>query len=519
MRNQFAMLNPSIKKIETGIDGLDFITDGGLPEGRTTLVAGSAGSAKTILAAQYLANAVRQHDEAVVFVTFEESPADIRRNVASFGWPVAKWEADGKWAFVDGTIDPENGSIEHGGYDFGALAARIEYAVRRVGATRLSVDSLGAVFSQFEDRATVRREMQRIAQALGRMGVTSLLTAERTDEYGEISRLGVEEFVADNVIVLRHVLENEKRRRTIEILKLRGTTHSRGEFSFTVDAVAGIVVMPLAASDLSQRSSSQRVTSGNDKLDEISGGGYFRDSIILVSGATGTGKTLLATEFIAGGARAGERCLLLGFEESRDQVTRNAAGWGKPYEEFEREGLLRAECEYPESRSLEDQLVRIKSLIDEFEPQRVAIDSLSALERTGSVKSFREFVLGVTSYIKEKEIPGLFTASTSALMGGSSITEQHISTITDTIILLRYVEMLGEVMRGMTVLKMRGSPHSKQIFSFSVDDGGMTIGRPFRRVGGILSGNVTHLPEAESDRLERLFDDPDLPGPQGAPAQ
>lgn len=496
---------PVVTKLETGLPGLDSIAEGGLPVHRTTVVTGTAGSAKTVLAAHYLAAGVEQFDQAAVFVTFEESPREISKNIASFGWPVEEWIEEGRWVFVDGTVHPEQEKIESGSYDFSALVARIEHAVKRVGATRLAIDSLGAVFSQFDDAAIVRREMHRLAIALRRLGVTAVLTAERTKEYGQISRHGVEEFVADNVIVLRHVLEQEKRRRTIEILKFRGTTHLRGEFPFTIDERGGLTILPLASADLTQRSSSRRISSGNDMLDEICGGGFFRDSIILASGATGTGKTLLTSEFIAGGVEAGERCLLLGFEESHDQIVRNAEGWGFNFTDFERRGLLRMCCEYPESRSLEDQLLRIRRLIEDFEPERIAVDSLSALERTGGLKSFREFVLGLTSDIKEREIPGLFTASTSALMGGSSITETHISTITDTIILLRYVEMLGEMMRGITVLKMRGSSHSKNIYRFTIGSDGMTIDRPFANVAGILSGQLVHLPEQESKRMSRLF--------------
>lgn len=506
MSNKTKDKMPEVRKLPTGIEGLDFITHGGLPEGRTTIVTGSAGSAKTVLAAHYLACGVEQFGDSVVFVTFEEAPQEIRRNVASFGWPVSEWEKQGKWIFVDGTVNPEHETVEAGSYDFSALAARIEYAVKKVGAKRLAVDSLGAVFSQFDDQAIVRREVHRIANGLRRLGVTAMLTGERLEEYGPVSRHSVEEFVADNVIVLRHLLEQEKRRRTIEILKYRGTTHSRGEFPFTVDEDRGMVVLPLAATDLDQRSSNERVTSGNADLDRICGGGYFRDSIILASGATGTGKTLLTTEFIAGGISRNERCLLLGFEESRDQLMRNAEGWGHDYRQFEDDGLLKISCEYPEFRSLEDQLLRIKTIIEEFKPDRVAVDSLSALERTGSLKSFREFVLGLTAFIKDLEIPGLFTASTSALMGGSSITETHISTITDTIILLRYVEMLGEMKRGITVLKMRGSAHEKHIFRFDIDGRGMTIDRPFRNVAGILSGRLVHFQEGEFDRMDRLFE-------------
>jgi circadian clock protein KaiC len=235
------------------------------------------------------------------------------------------------------------------------------------------------------------------------------------------------------------------------------------------------------------------------------GGGFFRDSIVLVSGATGTGKTLMTTEFIAGGGKSNERCLLFAFEESREQLFRNARGWGIDFEQMENDGRLRVVCEYPEVAGLEDHLVRMKSLIEEFKPNRVAVDSLSALERVSSVKGFREFVIGLTSFIKQKEVAGLFTSTTPSLVGGSSVTETHISTITDSIILLRYVEMLGEIRRGIAVLKMRGSMHEKNIREISIDASGMHIGNPYRDVTGILSGNPARVPSSELDRIGSLF--------------
>jgi len=235
------------------------------------------------------------------------------------------------------------------------------------------------------------------------------------------------------------------------------------------------------------------------------GGGFFRDSIILVSGATGNGKTLMATEFIAGGAKNGERCLLLAFEESREQLMRNATGWGFDYEQMEKEGKLKFVCEYPETAGLEDHLIKIRSEIDSFKPNRLVVDSLSALERVSSIKGFREFVIGLTSFIKHGEVAGLFTATTPTLMGGTSITETHISTITDSIILLRYVEMYGEMRRGLTVLKMRGSMHDKDIREYTIDGTGMHIGKPFRDITGIISGNPTRIQQGELGRIDELF--------------
>jgi circadian clock protein KaiC len=494
-----------VQKLPTGIASFDLIAAGGLPKNRTTLISGTAGSGKTVFAIQFLAAGIAA-GEPGVFVTFEESPGDIRQNMRSFGWDLEAWEQAGTFAFVDASPDPDIEIIESGGFDLGALLARLENAVRRVGAKRVSVDSLGAMFSQFSDQSLVRRELFRIASALKHMGVTAVMTAERTDDFGPIARFGVEEFIADNVMVLRNVLEDEKRRRTIEILKFRGTDHQKGQFPFTIVADEGIVVIPLSAIQLRQRSSDVRISSGNADLDGMCGGGFFRDSVILVSGATGTGKTLTVTQFLAGGAAAGERSLLLAFEESRDQLVRNATGWGIDFERMERDGMLRLVCDYPEVTGLEDWLIRIKSIVQEFQPKRVALDSLSALERGGSIKAFREFVIGLTSFIKHQEVTGLFTSTTPALMGGTSITESHISTLTDSIILLRYVEVFGEMKRGMTVLKMRGSIHDKDIREFTIDGAGMHMGRPFRHVTGILTGAPVHVSPADVERVWTHFE-------------
>ncbi|MBL8666250.1 MAG: circadian clock protein KaiC [Rhodospirillales bacterium] len=495
----------SVHKEETGIPGFDFIADGGLPHGRTALVSGTAGSGKTIFATQFLAEGIRRLNQAGVFITFEEQPEDIRRNMRSFGWDIQRWEDEGAWMFVDASPEPSHEMTIVGDYDFGGLLARIEHAVRSVGGSRVALDSIGAVFSQFAGASRIRHELFRIASALRDMGVTTILTAERREEYGAIAVNGVEEFVADNVIILRNSLEDEKRRRTIEILKFRGTTHHKGEYPFTVIPTDGIVVIPLSAIELKQRSGDIRVTSGNSDLDRMCGGGLFRDSIILVSGATGTGKTLLSTHFVDGGAAAAEKCLLFAFEESREQLGRNAIGWGMDFDAMEQEGKLRVVCEYPEAAGLEDHLVHIKHQIENFAPNRIAVDSISALERISTVRGFREFVLALTSFIKHKEITGLFTSTTPTLTGGTSVTEAHISSITDTIVLLRYVELFGEMRRGLTVLKMRGSTHEKDIRELRIDNRGMHIGAPFRNVAGILSGNPVQVAALEMERLDKLF--------------
>jgi len=482
-----------IEKLPSGIPGFDLISYGGFPKNRTTFVSGTVGSGKTIFGAQFLVEGIMR-GEGGVFVTFEERPEDIRRNLASLGWDVATWEAEGKWAFVDASPSTEK-TIISGDYDLGTLLSRIEHAVSKINARRITMDSIGALEAQFDSPKRVRQEMQRIINAIKKMKILGIITAERMGDYSELADSDMKEFVADNVVILRNVLEEEKRRRTVEILKLRGTNHQKGEFPFSIIPHEGIVILPLSAIELTQKSSDVRITSGNNELDKLSNGGFFRDSIILVSGASGTGKTLITTQFIAGGISKGERALLFAFEESKDQLFRNAKGWGSDFEQAEKDGRLRVVCRYPESGTLEDHMIRIKKIVDEFKPTRVGVDSLSALERISTAISYRAFIFSLASLIKAKQITGLFTITTSTLTGGGSITEGRFSTLSDAIILLRYVEVNGEVRRGLAILKMRGSDHDKNINEFTIDAKGMHIGKPFRNISGILAGKTSRLGE------------------------
>jgi circadian clock protein KaiC len=472
-------IDPVLERVKTGIEAFDDLVMGGLPRGRTTIVGGTPGSGKTVFATQFLAHGIADLDEPGVFVTFEESPSEIEVNMASFGWNIRRWRDQKKLAFVD--VSPrDHDEMVVGDFDLAGLLARIRHAVKEVQAKRIVLDSLTQLFDHFvADQTAIRRELLRIASALKRDGLTVLMTAERNSEYGDISRHRIEEFVADNVVILRNALDRERRRRTIEVLKMRGSRHVEGEVPITLVEGQGIVAVPLSSLRLEQQSSTKRVTSGNAELDKMSSGGFFRDSVTLVSGATGTGKTLLVTNFLAGGVAAGERALLIGFEESRGQLFRNARGWGVDFEAMEAAGGLKVVCLYPEAQGLPDHLLTIRELVEEFKPDRLAIDSLSALERIAPETGFREFLISLTSFIKKREIAGLCTATNKSLIGGHSASEQHISTLTDSIILLRYIQEADFMHRGLMVLKMRGSEHDKHIRRFTIDGAGMHLGEPF----------------------------------------
>lgn len=480
-----------IELLPTGIPGFDLIAGGGLPMGRTTLLSGAAGTGKTIFAAQFLVEGIRQASQPCVFVSFEESADDLRANLRSLGWDIAAFEAAAKWVFVDGSPAVDEEVTLVGDYDLGGLLARIRVAVAKVGAKRLAMDAISALTDRFPDTATVRKELFRINRALRRMGVTSIMTSERAIDGTAANRRGggVEEFVADNVVIMRNVLEVGLRRRTLEVLKMRGVAHRRGEFAFVVTDSRGIELEWLPTIALQHRSTTERTPFGNAELDRMCGGGPFRDSVTLVSGQTGIGKTLLATEFAAGGARAGERCLFLGFEESREQLFRNAAAWGHDFAKLEADGLLQMVCEYPEAASLEERLVHIKDMIRAFQPRRIVLDTLTALKRVGSEKTFRDFAIGLASVLKQEQITALFTADIGPIFEPTEATGQHLSALTDGIVMLRYVEIGSGMYRSVTVLKMRGSHHDTTIREFTIDERGMHIGPPFRQLQGVLTGS------------------------------
>jgi circadian clock protein KaiC len=495
-----------VTKVPTGITGVDQVLKGGIPKSRTSLCVGSPGSGKTILGTQFLWEGITQFHENAVFVTFEENKERISQNVKSFGWDLKKMETEGKLAFSEFSDSILSVDTLVGRYDLTVMVERIQYAIGKVKAKRVFIDSMSAFFDHLGDKNQTRKLLLNLAQKLNESGVTTLLSTEKYEEYGSVDTFKNEAFVSDCVLILRHILDEEKVRRTIQVLKLRGSDHKQGEFPFTL-ADEGFVVMPTVGMTLESTSSNVRITSGNKDLDAMCGKGFFRDSIILVSGPTGTGKTLLSTTFMAAACRKKERALLFAFEESKDQLYRNGQSWGMDLAKMEQDGFLKVVCEFPETMGPEDHLLKMRKEIETFKPARIACDSLSAMERVVSVKSFREFVISLTSYIKKKEIAGFFTNTTATLLGGESITETHISTLTDSIILLRYVETGGSMRRGITVVKMRGSWHDKDIKEYEVDNHGLQVKKPFVGIESIMTGAARSVAQMEHRTLSKLLTD------------
>ncbi len=500
-------MGKKLTKVASGIPGFDEISHGGIPKGRTTLISGTSGSGKTAFSAQFLYEGIVEFDENGVFVTFEESPQDIIRNTNSFGWNIGKLVKENKWAFVDASPDYCS-SVEVGQYDLGAFLARIAYAVKKVKAKRVVIDSVSALFTHYQDLGVIRRELHKLAANLKKSNVTCIMTAERPVEDGEISRYDVEEFVSDNVILMhnRSNLQGE-RERTIEILKFRGLAHDSEEAPLLV-SVEGINIYPRPRPKLRGKGFSQKISTGIKGLDNLLCGGVYKNSTSLITGPSGSGKTVASLHFIMEGAKRGEKSLLIEFEESPDQLYRNAASFGWDLKKCVDDGTVKLLCHYPEDLRAEQYLQMIQNLVIANKSKRVVFDSISDIQRIYNERRFRTFVIGLNAFLKMHDATSVFTDTTSQILGVPEMTETHLSTASDNIIILKYVELGGGMHRLMSVLKQRGSMHKKDLMEFEVTtEDGISIIGPFEGVENLMSGSARRIHQMGfgKEKAERDF--------------
>ena len=472
----------ALAKAPTGIKGLDDIMLGGLPNGRPTLLCGSAGCGKTLIALTFLVNGATRFDEPGVFMSFEERSEDLAANVASLGYDVAALIADKKLIIDHVRIEPSEIEVS-GEFDFEPLFVRLGYAIDQIGAKRVVLDTVEALFSGFKDQAVLRAELRRLFGWLKDRQVTAVITGERGD--GQLTRYGIEEYVSDCVILLDNRVHDQVTTRRLRIVKYRGSPHGTNEYPFLIDD-RGVSVMPITSAGLRHRISSDIVPTGVADLDAMFGlGGFYRGSSVLLSGLAGTGKSTFSAWFAHSVCARGERCLYFAFEESPDQIVRNMRSAGIDLQKHIDSGLLVFESARPTLYGLEMHLTRMHRDIDQFQPFAVVVDPISAFR--GVQSEIHATLLRLADICKERSITAFFT-SLSLASDHANEADRGVSSLMDTWISLTDVESSGERNRVMFVLKARGMSHSNQMREYLLTGDGIRLIDPYVGPEGVLTG-------------------------------
>lgn len=490
-----------LRKEPTGIPGFDEITRGGLPCGRASLICGSAGAGKTLFAMEFLVRGATMYNEPGVFMSFEESSDELATNVASLGFDLNHL-IDEKKLVLDYVFIERSEIEETGEYNLEGLFLRLGHAIDSIGAKRVVLDTLEALFSGLPNEAIIRAELRRLFRWLKEKGVTAVITCERGE--GRLTRYGLEEYVADCVILLDNRVQNQISTRRMRIIKYRGTSHGTNEYPFLIDE-KGFSVLPITSLGLSHKAPTEQVSTGIARLDNmLDGKGLYRGSSILVSGTAGTGKSTIGAHFAASACTRGERALFFAFEESQDQIIRNMRSVGIDLEKFVRKGLLKFHNARPSTWGLEVHLAMIHKTIADFSPSVVVIDPITNFLAVGDRLETKAMLTRLIDFLKSREITAMFTSLTS---GGNHLedSEVDVSSLMDTWLLVKNIETNGERNRGLYILKARGIAHSNQVREFLLTDRGIQLVDAYIGLEGVLMGSarssqVAREKAAEVDR-------------------
>lgn len=484
-----------IVKAPTGIRGLDEITGGGLPAGRPTLISGSAGAGKTVFALEFLVRGASEFGEPGVFLMFEENSDELIANVASMGFDLEKLVAEKK--IILDHVHIERSEIEETGeYDLEGLFIRLGHAIDTIGAKRVVVDTLEALFAGLPDHAILRAELRRLFRWLKDRGMTALITGEKGEE--GITRYGLEEYVADCVISLDHRVTEQISTRRLRVVKYRGSAHGTNEYPFLIGD-RGISVLPITSLKLDHEVSTERVRTGISGLDEMLGGeGVFRGASILVSGSAGTGKSSVGATFVDAACRRGERALIFAYEESAAQIIRNMKSIGLDLGNWVKKGLLQIHASRPTLHGLEEHLAMMYETVATFKPAVVAVDPISNLSFERDSLEVKPTLMRLIDHLKSERITGIFSSLTH---GGPSLdaaedSQAGVSSLMDVWLLLRNTEHNGERNRTLYVLKARGMPHSNQVREFVLGDKGIQLVNVYLGTRGVLTGTSRIAQEA-----------------------
>ena len=488
-----AKISNRLQKTPTGIRGLDEIANGGLPKGRTALVCGNAGCGKTILAMEFIARGALDFGEPGVFMAFEETPEELEKNFLSLGFDLKKLIAR-KLLAVDYVYIERSEIEETGSYDLDGLFIRLGHAIDSVGAKRVVLDTLEVLFAGLSDAAVLRAELRRLFRWLKEKGVTAIVTGERGQ--GMLTRYGLEEYVADCVILLDLRVQEQIATRRLRVVKYRGSKHGADEYPFLIDE-HGLSILPLSSLSLNHQASDKRISAGIPRLDRmLDAKGYFRGSTVLVSGTAGAGKSSLAAAFVLAACQRGERALYFAFEESPLQIMRNMNSIGLNLEPMVKKGLLRFSAARPSLHGLEMHLVTMHKAVDEFRPSVVVVDPISNLVAVGTITEGKSMLTRLIDFLKCDGITAMFT---DLIHGGAPLetTNDEISSLIDTWISLRDMEVNGERNRGLQIIKSRGMAHSNQIREFLLTSKGIDLLDVYLGPAGVLTGSARVAQEAE----------------------
>jgi circadian clock protein KaiC len=488
-----------LEKAPTGIAGFDEVTRGGVPKGRPTIVCGGPGCGKTMFGLEFLFRGVTQFNEPGVLMTFEETSEEMTKNVASLGFELKALAARKKLVLEYVRIEPSE-IQETGEYDLEGLFIRLQHAVESIGAKRVVLDSMEAIFSGFSNTGVLRGEIRRLFRWLKDRGLTTVVTAEKGE--GALTRHGLEEYVSDCVIFLDHRVTEQLSTRRLRVVKYRGSSHVADEVPFLIDE-RGFSVMPSTSMKLSHIVSNERVSSGVKDLDDmLEGKGFYRGSSILVSGTAGSGKTSLAALFAQQTCRDGKRSLYVALEESPAQATRNMRSIGIDLEKQVKRGLLRFEAWRPTESGLEMHLLQIHKLVEQHRPAVVIIDPITNL-LLGSRNELHSMLMRLIDFLKTQQITAFLTALTSGRNKEIEETDVGISSLIDTWIFARDVELNGERNRCIYVLKSRGMAHSNQVREFVMSNEGIKLLPVYVGTGKVLTGSARLSQEAR-ERAEDM---------------
>jgi len=484
-----------ISKSPTGISGLDEITEGGLPTGRPTLVCGAAGCGKTMLAAEFIVRGATQFGENGVFMMFEENARELADNMRSLGFDLDKLERQKKISLD--FVHVERSEIEEtGAYDLDGLFIRLDYAIRQVNARRVVLDTLEALFAGIPNHAILRSELRRLFRWLKDRGVTAVITGERGES--SLTRYGLEEYVADCVILLDHRIHDQVSTRRLRVVKYRGSSHGTNEYPFLI-GVHGLSVLPITSLRLDHAAPRQRISTGIAGLDDMFGGqGVYRGSSVLVSGAPGTGKSSVSASFADAACRRGERVVMFAYEESESQLLRNMSSIGLDLGQWIDKGLLQIHASRPTLHGLEQHLVHMYAIVRDFKPAVVVVDPISNL----SVNAHDDGGLKLTltrliDYLKSMRITAMFTSLTSDSTLSAATSEVGVSSLMDTWLLLTNIAHNGERTRTLQVLKSRGMHHSNQVREFVFSNKGVDLVDVYLSGDRVLTGTARLAQEAK----------------------